>query len=274
MTEHVLRYGVAGSPIAHSLSPLIHNSWLRACGAPFRYGAFDIPEGEFSQGLDALQSKGVVGLNVTLPHKVAALNSAATASAAARRIGAANVLSASPSGWRAENTDAQGFLDDFRPKVDSVGRVLVIGAGGAARAVVYALVEQGFDVSVVNRTAAKADALLADIGASRRPGDVLVLDQLRDGLETADMVVNATSIGHGQDGFDWPDGRGRLLYDLSYGKAAARVISDAAQRGWRTSDGLGMLVAQAALSFEIWFGETPNRGEAEQLCRTALEAAE
>ncbi len=265
-------YGVAGDPVSHSLSPIIHRGWMRDHGLAADYTAFHVPAGSFDDALDSFLRQGVKGLNVTLPHKAEALRLASTASDLARRIGAANTLSRSDAGWTADNTDHHGFLLALEEALDEVpaGRAVVIGAGGAARAAVLALASVGVEITVANRTPDRARMMLDDLGVA---GEASGLDGLAPLLCGADFAVNTTSIGHHGGGLDWPDGRGRLLYDLSYGKAAQSILGPAAATGWRTVDGLGMLVAQAALSFRIWFSIDPDRQRARQRCQVALEAA-
>lgn len=266
-------YGVIGDPIAHSLSPLIHGGWIRDHGLDAQYLPMQVPDGEFEDALKTLERRHAAGLNITLPHKLAALAYAENASEEARKIGAANTLSrTSDGGWYADNTDAPGFLADLNDQgVQSVGgkNVLVLGAGGAARAVVYALVSQHANVTIGNRTVAKAEALVSEFGAA----SALSLDEALKNIENADIVVNTTSLGHDGGSLNLPDGIGRLFHDISYGKAANNTLSVAADRHWKTADGLGMLVHQAAESFRIWTGIVPSTQRALERARTALEMA-
>lgn len=265
-------YGVAGDPVSHSLSPLIHRGWMRDHGLAADYQAFHVPAGSFADALESFMRQGVKGLNVTLPHKAEALRLAGSASDLARRIGAANTLSRTDTGWAADNTDHHGFLVALEEALERIpaGRAVVIGAGGAARAAVLALASVGVDLTVANRTPERARLMLDDLGVA---AEACGLDQLNPALSGADFAVNTTSMGHEGGELDWPHGQGRLLFDLSYGKAADTILGPAGISGWRTVDGLGMLVAQAALSFRIWFSIDPDRERAMERCRTALEAA-
>lgn len=266
-------YGVIGDPIAHSLSPLIHGGWIRDHGLDAVYLPMQVPDGDFEDTMKSLERKNAAGVNVTLPHKLNALKFAEDASETARKIGAANTLSRTPEGgWYADNTDAPGFLADLQDNgVVSVGgkRVFVLGAGGAARAVVYALVSAHARVFICNRTEVKAKALAVEFGTE---AGTSLENGLRQ-LQSADIVINTTSLGYSGDTLDLPDGNGRLFHDISYGKAAANVLSVAASRGWKTADGLGMLVHQAAESFQIWTRIVPSSGKARTRAQNALEMA-
>lgn len=263
--------GVIGDPIAHSLSPLIHNGWLRDMGYDATYEAMHVPGGEFGAALETLSKRDVLGLNVTLPHKAAALAAAEECSSAASKIGAANTLTyLGQRRWRADNSDAPGFIAALGTVDPDTEHVLVLGAGGSARALVFALVEAGIRVTVLNRTVEKADALVKELGNKRSLHGSI--SQYKDYLSDATIVVNTTSMGHSGALFDLPDGDGRLFFDISYGKVAAPQLLHAHERDWRTLDGLTMLVAQAAVSFEIWFGEAPDRAAALSRCEMAMRA--
>ena len=213
------------------------------------------------------------GLNITLPHKVAALKAAVEASVEARAIGAANTLVAGAGGWTAHNTDVDGFQAMLRAAIGDVRpglRVLMIGAGGAARAASFSLNRVGAKVSIANRTVENARALAAELAPGARVGG---MDELGALVAEADVVVNTASLGHAGGGIaGLPAGEGRPLLDMSYGKAAAAVLGPAAAAGWATHDGLTMLVAQAAAAFKLWFGIAPDQASALAACRRAVEA--
>ena len=158
-------YGVIGDPIAHSLSPLIHKGWMRDHGLPTDYMALQIADGELIQGLDTLARKGFKGLNVTLPHKIGALENSQQVTDRAAKIGAANTLWRAGDGvWHADNTDAPGFLaslDRFLDRPLEGQTVLVLGAGGSARGIVYALNGAGANIVLANRTVSKAEDILS-----------------------------------------------------------------------------------------------------------------
>ena len=148
-------------------------------------------------------------------------------------------------------------------------KVCLLGAGGSARAVALALSRGGANLTICNRTVERAEKLSADLGIR---ASVVSTESARAELKTADLVVNTISLGQAQSILEFPSGNGRVFYDISYGKAVAPLLSQAAMAGWRTIDGLGMLVAQAAYSFEHWFGILPETDEVLTLCRKIVEA--
>ncbi|NQY15149.1 MAG: shikimate dehydrogenase [Henriciella sp.] len=263
--------GVIGDPIAHSLSPLIHNGWIRDMGYDAAYEAMHVPDGEFSQALETLSKRDILGVNVTLPHKAAAFLAAYEASEAAKTIGAANTLTyLGNRSWRADNTDAPGFLSALDRQNPDTDEVVILGAGGSAAAIVYALTKSSYQVTILNRTVEKAQALAAALGDSSTVYGSI--NQYRECIDSAALVINTTSMGYQGDILDLPAGDGRLFFDISYGKVAAPQLTHARDRGWQTKDGLSMLVAQAAVSFEIWFGEAPDRAAALERCQWAMKA--
>ena len=269
-------YGVIGDPIAHSLSPLIHNGWYRDYGIGATYEALRVAEGNLSSALKTLADRGVKGLNVTLPHKQEALALSAHGSVRAEKIGAANTISLKDDRvWVADNTDAPGFIRSVRSEFPDVqlerSNIVIIGAGGSARAVIYALGEAGARLTLANRTLERAERVIAELGVER--AEAIELGGRMGAIHTADLVVNTTSAGHAGDVLNLPRGDGRGFMDISYGKVARRQIEHAEARGWQSADGLGMLVAQAAESFSIWFGIEPDQTRAIARCRTALEMA-
>lgn len=267
-------YGVIGDPVTHSLSPLIHRGWMRDNHLDADYRGFQVPAGELQSGMAALERDGVRGLNVTLPHKSDVIALCGEKSPLVQTIGAANTLSRLPDGgWRADNTDKDGFLEDFQAAYAGEltnTRILMLGAGGAARAVALALTEAGADVAIANRTLERASQLCADLGLPENRA-IPLTDYLQL-VRSADAVVNCLSLGHSGEMIELGDGDGRLVYDISYGKAAAPFLEASAATGWKVADGLGMLVGQAALSFEIWHGLRPDKASALSRCRAALEA--
>lgn len=265
-------YGVVGDPVSHSLSPVIHNAWMRAHQLDATYEAFHVPAGDLADGLATLERRGAKGLNITLPHKEDALALADTQSDIARRIGAANTLiRTKDGGWHAENTDAPGFAESLRAgNVNVAGQnVCVLGAGGAARAVVLALADMRADLTICNRTVYRAEEMVSHLGVEAK---VLGLESAELEMARANVVINTLSLGHSGQTLDFPEGQQRTFYDISYGKGAAAMLAAAGQAGWKTVDGLGMLVAQAAFSFEHWFGILPDMESALTRCRKLVEA--
>jgi shikimate dehydrogenase len=263
------RLAVLGQPIAHSLSPAMHNAAFAALGmaGEWSYEAIELAPDEFAAGVSRLRDEGYVGANVTIPHKVAALELAGEASAAAREIGAANTLTFGPAGVRADNTDAPGLLAAL-PGPVAGRRALVLGAGGAARAAVWALLSAGADVAVHNRTRERAAELVADLG-----GRVLDPEGELIPARDFDVLVNATSIGLEKPGTragnretDGLKAMGlsadgvcdpMVVVDLVYGSEATE-LSDVGRRGGAdVVDGLEILVRQGAESFRIWTGREP-----------------
>lgn len=252
--------GIIGWPVAHSLSPLMHNAAFDALGLNWRYVAFPVEPGRVAAAVAGLAAAGVAGINATIPHKHAILECASSASDAAVAIGAANTLIPDGAGgYRADNTDAEGFmraLDEQAP-LDVAGRtVLLIGAGGAARALVFALKARGARVVVANRTPGRAAAVGADAEAPfAGPGrDEAAAD--------AALVVNATSLGLHGDGIP-PElpleaiGPGHVVADIVYRPGGTPWLAAVAARGARTVDGLGMLLHQGAAAFAQWTGQEP-----------------
>jgi shikimate dehydrogenase len=257
------RAGVAGWPIEHSRSPTIHRYWLKQLGIAGSYEKFPVRPGEFRQFAARIGEDGLVGANVTAPHKEDAFNACDQRTKVAEALGAVNTL------WRengrlwGDNTDVAGFLanlDEATPGWDERKRfAIVIGAGGAARGIIYALVSRGFErIAVVNRTQARAQTL------AQHFGDSTIATPWAD-LETesseADLLVNASSLGM--------VGQPPLMVDVSllperamvadavYAPLRTPLIEAASARGLRVAPGLGMLLHQAAPAFARWFGARP-----------------
>jgi shikimate dehydrogenase len=247
--EAARRLGVLGWPVAHSRSPAMHAAAFAALGLEeWRYQRLPVPPELFAETARALPGASFAGANVTIPHKEAALALADEASPAAREIGAANTLSFRADGAvEAENTDAPGFLAALPGPV--AGRtVLVLGAGGSARAVVWALRRAGAaDVAVWNRTSERARRLDARVVRAAEPADLLVNCTsvgLADPSQTfKDLPVTADTVGN----FQW-------VADFVYRKGGTVLIAAARARGAEVVDGLEILVRQGALSFERWTG--------------------
>ena len=270
----IQRLAVIGDPVGHSLSPQIHMTWIDAEKRNASYESIRVPTGDTARALEEFARKEFRGLNVTLPHKQAVLQSVAQTSDAVDAIGAANTLSRMPDGhWRADNTDAPGLMTALnRIGISSVNgkTVLVLGAGGAARAALYALDRGGADLIVLNRTVEKASMVLdACCEREQRYGPLSDINQYAD---STDFVINTTSVGYSGEHFDLPDGKGRLFYEMSYGAPARSQLAHAIERGWAGEDGLGMLVCQAAESYRIWFGgDLPDVEMALEACRETLK---
>jgi shikimate dehydrogenase len=250
-----------GWPAAHSRSPLIHHYWLRTLGIEGGYNIEAVPPEGFADFVLHLSSRGFVGANVTLPHKERAL-ALSTPDPRARAVGAANTLWYDNDELRSTNTDIEGFinnLDACAPGWDAATEALVLGAGGASRAVVFGLIERGIKrVHLANRTIARARLLADQFGACVRPVEWGVIDDLLPGSA---LLVNATSLGmHGQPALEIDVSRlpaPAVVADLVYVPLDTALLSAARARGLRTADGLGMLLHQAVRGFELWFGQRP-----------------
>jgi shikimate dehydrogenase len=250
-----------GWPAAHSRSPLIHHYWLRTLGIEGGYNIEAVPPEGFAEFILHLSAHGFVGANVTLPHKERAL-ALSTPDARARAVGAANTLWYDGAKLCSTNTDVEGFinnLDASAPGWDKASDVVVLGAGGASRAVLFGLLERGIKrVHLVNRTIARAQALADQFGAAVHP---VAWDATRDLLARAQVLVNATSLGmHGQPPLEIDIGRlptDAVVADLVYVPLKTPLLSAAERRGLRSADGLGMLLHQAVRGFELWFGRRP-----------------
>jgi shikimate dehydrogenase len=264
-------YGVIGDPVAHSLSPVMQNAAFGALHMDCYYGAFRVKPGDLTEAVNGARLLGFGGLNVTIPHKEAVIRFI-EGDDMARAIGAANTIDLR--NGVAYNTDAYGALHALRDGGVSVkgSRVLVLGAGGAARAVVYILAKNGATVTVANRTVEKAAGLAAYM---REHGDVFGtgLDGLREKVEIADIVVNTTSVGMG-DGetlvtADMLSPK-QTVFDLVYKPLETPLLKEAKKAGAKTIDGITMLARQGARSFEIWTGEKAPVEIMERSARNAL----
>lgn len=266
MTDHppIPLAGVIGSPVAHSRSPALHGYWLHKYGIRGHYIPMDVAESDLEAVLQALPKAGFVGCNITIPHKERVLAFADVISDRAALIGAANTLIFRPDGRiHADNTDGYGFIANLREGAPnwrpSLGPAAVIGAGGAARAIVASLLEVGCpEVRISNRTKARADALRTEFGAR-----VVVYDWVQAGnmMEDALTVVNTSSLGmDGKADFHVPLdalSSNAVVTDCVYVPLQTRLLQQAAEIGCTTVDGLGMLLHQAVPGFERWFGHRP-----------------
>jgi shikimate dehydrogenase len=250
-----------GWPAAHSRSPLIHHYWLRTLSIEGGYVIEAVPPDEFADFVLRLSLRGFVGANVTRPHKERAL-ALSKPDERARAVGAANTLWFADGELRSTNTDVEGFisnLDACAPGWDSAEDALVLGAGGAARAVLFGLIERGIKrIHLANRTVERARALADQFGASVLP---VAWDGIGGLLPRAGLLVNTTSLGmKGQPALELDAGRlpsQAVVADLVYVPLQTPLLATAQGRGLRTADGLGMLLHQAVRGFELWFGRRP-----------------
>ncbi|MBS0563584.1 MAG: shikimate dehydrogenase [Proteobacteria bacterium] len=268
--------GVIGAPVAHSKSPRLHGYWLKKYGIAGHYVPLHVAPEDLEQVIRALPKCGFVGCNVTIPHKEAVLSLADVVTDRAALIGAANTLIFRRDGRiHADNTDGYGFTANLRQNAPdwrpASGPAAVIGAGGAARAVIASLLEVGVpEIRLSNRTRARAEALRTEFGAK-----VVVLDWSQAGnmMEDAVTVVNSSSLGMvGKPEFRIPlDALSprAVVTDLVYNPLKTRLLAEAEANGCIVVDGLGMLLHQAVPGFERWFGHKP---EVDQAARDAVLA--
>lgn len=256
--------GVIGHPIAHSRSPALHGFWLKRYGIKGHYIPMDVAPADLKQALAVLPKVGFVGVNVTLPHKEAALALADVVTDRAALIGAANTLIFRKDGKiHADNTDGTGFVANLRqhaPKwTAAAGPAAIFGAGGAARAVIAALIELGVpEIRLSNRTRHRAEALRADFGAR-----IQITDWVQAGnmVQGCTLVINTTSLGMaGKADFRVPLDAitpDMVVTDLVYTPLMTPFLIEALDRGAQIVDGLGMLLHQATPGFERWFNHRP-----------------
>jgi shikimate dehydrogenase len=263
-----------GHPVAHSRSPMLHGYWLRTLGLDGTYELADVTPEKFDAFFRALKANGFVGGNITIPHKEAAYRLVDRRERAADAIGAVNTVWYEGDTLIGGNTDWLGLvgsLDDIHPGWDAApGKVVVLGAGGSARASVFAFTERGHTVSIVNRTHERAEKLAAAFGARASVHDFTALPEL---LNQADVLINNTSLGMAGKpplAIDLgPLKKSAIVYDVVYVPLETELLKAAKARGHRTVDGLSMLLYQAVVGFSHWFGVTP-KVTAEQ--RAILEA--
>ena len=248
-----------GQPVEHSLSPAMHNAAFRALGLAHTYETLDVTAAELPAVVQRIRTGDVLGANVTVPHKEAVMALVDTWDGPTAEIGAANTLSRTADGQRvlASNTDAVGFAYATRALAVDGARVMLLGAGGAARAILVALLVRGAHVTITNRSPERARTLVRAIPhpVERAPRVVEWAD--RTGLADVDIVINATSLGlHGEDPLDGaPLRRGLTIVDLIPTAVATPLVKRARAAGLDVVDGLPMLLQQAASSFKIWTGQ-------------------
>lgn len=267
--DDLLRVALFGYPLSHSVSPAMHEAAAAALGLRLRYELWPLQPEELPEAVTQVRRGAWLGANVTLPHKPAVLPLVDEASPLARRVGALNTLYQRGERLLGENTDAPALVRclgtqlDFRPAAE---RVLLLGAGGAARAAAVALLEAGVaELLLWNRTTPRAAMLIEEVAASlpHHGSPLLLPDEqaLARALQRVTLIVNATSVG--LDGKGSPVDGATLppharLFDMVYGPAGTPLVAAARERGLRAVDGLWMLVYQAAASFALWTGQSPN----------------
>ncbi len=275
------KVGVIGWPVTHSISPAMHNAAFEALGmADWRYELLPVPPDIVRQSLKILRDEGgFIGVNVTVPLKEKVM-SFVLPDERARAVGAVNTIEFEKN--TGTNTDVMGFIDDLKSYDLNIReqKVIVLGAGGAARAAVYGLAKEGAQVTVVNRTLEKANVMLADltISAGIQNVDVRTLDEAAE--QAVSLVVNCTSVGMWPrvDESPWIDGvafpKGVTVYDMVYRPSVTRFMRQAEANGGHAIGGLGMLVRQGAAAFGIWTGREAPVEVMLQAARDALAQKE
>lgn len=265
MANTFVMAGVMGWPVAHSRSPTIHNHWIHQYGLQGAYGLFPVQPDRLEAAIRGLRALGLAGCNITIPHKVEAMQFMDVVDPLARRMGAINTIVVTPEGaLHGFNNDGFGYIQSLRDaKPDwsaSAGPATVLGAGGAARAVVLSLLDQGAtEIRLLNRTRGKAQALAAEFGASVQDYD---WGERNEALSGIALLVNTTNQGmHGQPDLDIALDRlptSALVSDAIYVPLETPLLQAARLRGNQTVNGLGMLLNQARPAFAAWFGVLPD----------------
>lgn len=275
MTRQVVRACVIGYPLRHSLSPVIHNYWFHSYGLNGSYESLPVEAGCLEKELERLGREGYAGCNVTIPYKQDVMPLCLRLHESAQAIGAVNTLCFTSGGMEGRNTDAFGYAENLRSHIPGLDwcnlNVFILGAGGAARAVVHAFREQGAKrIVIANRSRARAEHLARDFGC-----EVASWDDMDDCLSGSDILVNTTSLGMlGQPPLDirlenLP--RDAIVSDIVYAPLMTPLLKQALARGHRIVTGIGMLLHQARPAFEAWTGILPD--VTPELERLVLEKA-
>lgn len=256
--------GVIGWPVAHSRSPLIHNYWCEKYNVNAAYVPLPVHQGEVGKALRGLAVAGFRGVNVTIPHKEAAFSVCDELTLVAQRAGAANTLVFKEGRIIGDCTDGTGFCENILAHGGQLkGKAIILGAGGAARAIIAALLDREMDVVVANRSRDRAESLVGSL----KEGHVIDWSEWPEHLGETSLLVNATSLGmQGKASLDWdralekssPD---LCVADIVYTPRETPLILSAQKKGLKTVDGLGMLICQAVEGFRLWFGVKPEMDE-------------
>lgn len=262
ITSETKTIGLIGHPVAHSRSPNMHNAALKHLGLPYVYLAYDIPKEQLTQAINGMKALDFLGWNVTVPHKVNIMDYVDELDVGAREIGAVNTVVNRDQKWIGYNTDGEGYLQSLTEEVniDLKGKkVVLLGAGGAARAVGYALATSEIKQLVIaNRTQTKAEQLAKHLGKFTKT-DVRPIADCKQAIQEASLIVNTTSVGMHPSTKEIPiDPKwlhtDLIVSDLIYAPRQTSLLQAASSIGAITHNGIGMLVHQAALAFELWLG--------------------
>ncbi|MFH1995750.1 MAG: shikimate dehydrogenase [Candidatus Omnitrophota bacterium] len=262
-------YGLVGHPVSHSLSPAMHNAAFKALGLDCEYRLFDVPPGSFESFLDGLLLKGIAGVNVTIPHKIAAwghLSRKGELDSEANTLGSVNTVKVSGSILQGFSTDGAGFSRSVKEDLGfspERKKICFIGAGGAARAIIMHLGNAPEKIFVYDLAASSATTLKMFYGKRFDDHRLQVVAQadLEQAIGTSDLIVNATPVGM-KENDPMPIAEGLLrgnksVYDIVYNRPETKLVSAARKNGLRAATGLGMLLFQGAIAFEIWTGRIP-----------------
>lgn len=275
MTQRFIKTAVIGHPINHSKSPLIHNYWIEKYGLSGLYKTIDIPTADLKQGAANIIKNGFSGFNVTIPHKISIMAMCDEIDDLATNIGAVNTVSIRDGKLYGTNTDAYGFIENIKCNTLNFdftkGKAVIFGAGGAANAIIYALLQEGVpEIIITNRTKEKAQKLTAF-----NPDKITIADWEKrdDALDNANLIVNTTSLGMaGNHPLEIDLNKApahALVTDIVYAPLVTDLLTQAAARGLPTVTGIGMLLHQARPGFQLWNGTLPEvTEELEQLVLT------
>ncbi len=257
--------GLIGNPVSHSISPNIHNSAFRERGLNYVYVAFRVAPENLYGAIAGIRSLDFKGVNVTIPHKTAVLEYLDEVDSIARKIGAVNTIKRKNGRLKGFNTDGNGVRRALEGEVENIGdkKIVLLGAGGAARAIAFTLAESGSRITISNRTVSKAEELVREI---REKTGVKITQipqkrkDLKESLQDSQILINSTSVGmHPNDGETLVEAEdmhsGLTVMDIVYNPIQTRLLQEAERAGAKTINGLEMLVQQGAAAFEIWTGE-------------------
>ncbi|ALC81697.1 MULTISPECIES: shikimate dehydrogenase [Bacillus] len=259
-------YGLIGNPVSHSMSPDIHNSAFQDLNLNYYYQAFHVENSDLADAIKGIKSLGIKGFNVTVPHKVSIMEYLDDVDESAKQLGAVNTVLHENGKLIGYNTDGNGFLQSIKPSLSKPlekNSILVIGAGGAARAIYYTLSKFAPEkIDICNRTLEKAVYLIEHFGAGQR-GEALTIQEAESNLSEYDVIIQTTTIGMHPDTAEKPISLkmakdNSLVCDIIYNPLKTALLKEAEAKGLQTLNGVGMLVEQAALSFHIWTGMKPN----------------
>jgi shikimate dehydrogenase len=264
-------YGIIGNPVRHSLSPIIHNGAFKRMGLNAVYLAFEVKN--LKEAIVGIRGLGIRGVSVTIPFKTEVISLLDVVDDVARRIGAVNTILNEGGRLIGYNTDWTGAVEALEEKVDIRGKkVVLLGAGGSARAIAFGLKERGCQVIIVNRSEERSELLAKELGLIHWPPSSI------EELE-GDIVINTTSVGMFPDVSETPFAKvvlkkGMMVMDIVYRPLWTKFLQEAEQRGCVTIDGLEMLVHQGAAQFEIWTGKKPEIGQIKEDLRQAMKREE